>query len=168
MKKTIIFSIALLATYYALGQSAVPASGGTVQSSEGMFSFSLGQPFAQSDFETAVSVNNVTAFVIEGVQQPFTVEQLSIEGVTSLPFQLSVFPNPTTGFVTVEVIKENNNSNNRMLSFFLYGMEGKMLQKGSIDGSVQLNMESYVTGTYMLSVTDENGSINVYKIIKIN
>ena len=162
MRKAFIIILTLMTAKGVIGQTAVPASGGTVSNAEGMFSFTLGQPFAQSDFETAVSINTVTAYVIEGVQQPFTIEQLSIEGTSSLPVTLTIFPNPTTGIVTVTSDSPDK------LTYTLYSLDGRKMQQGTWSESVRLNLEGYTAGSYLLDIADMKGNKNIYKIIKSN
>lgn len=161
--KKIMTSIALtLCTLCAVAQQTIPVSGGSVTSAVGGFSFTLGQVFAMSDFEPAVSANIVTASVIEGVQQPFTIDQLSIEETTPLEGRVIIYPNPTKGHVIIEL--ENGMDN---VEYRLYGIEGRLFQRGVIQHRISLELSDYPSGTYLLYLGNVQQK-NIYRIIKVN
>lgn len=147
----------------AHGQQTVPVSGGTTTGEEGSISFTLGQIFCQSDFEPAVTVNIVTASVNEGVQQPYTVDQLAVSGVSSLKDKISIYPNPAKNSLTVEV-----DSRESGFHYALYGIDGRWLQEGTVQGRVQLDITRYASGTYLLQIDDGRNNKNLYRIIKVN
>lgn len=151
-----------MGTLLSHAQETIPVSGGSVNGTDGSFSFTLGQVFSQSDFEPAVSANIVTASVIEGVQQPFTIDQLSIEEALPLTEKVTIYPNPTKNHVVVEL--ENSQGE---VGFRLYGLEGRLLQNGTLQESVTLDLSDYPTGTYLLYL-DGGQKKNVYRIIKVN
>ena len=145
MKKVTTTIALILCTLCAVAQQTIPISGGSVTSTGGGFSFTLGQVFAMSDFEPAVTANIVTASVIEGVQQPFTIDQLSIEETTPLTGSVTIYPNPTKGHVDVEI--ENGET---QVEYRLYSLEGRILQKGTLQNRVSLELSGYPSGTYLL------------------
>ena len=162
--KSLFFVIVMMASgVWAVAQETVPVSGGSVTGTDGSFSFTLGQVFAQSDLEPAVSANIVTASVIEGVQQPFTIDQLSIAETKALNEKVTLYPNPTKRTVIVEM--ENGE---KEVQYRLFGMEGRLLQSGSMRERVSLDLSDYPTGTYLLYLEGENNNKNVYRIIKVN
>lgn len=163
MKKTIILMLTLCCLGLALqAQQTVPVSGGSAANGTGSFSFSLGQFVMQSDFEPAVSVHTVTASVIEGVQQPYAIDQLDIEGVTPLAAEIRVYPNPTAENVTIVVSDAD-----LQLQYTLYGMNGVQLQQGVLQQESELHLSPYATGSYMLLLEDQQHHQNVYRIVKI-
>ena len=158
----------LLITYFFFAlpvwaQQTVPVSGGSVTGNDGSFSFTLGQIFSKSDFEPAVSVNIVTASVIEGVQQPYTIDQLSIPDISALNDKVTIYPNPTKNHIVVEF--ENNE---KIFKYKLFGLEGRVLQSNNIYGKTTLNLSDYPSGSYILYIEDDNNNKSVYRIIKVN
>ncbi|MCQ2298218.1 MAG: T9SS type A sorting domain-containing protein [Bacteroidales bacterium] len=162
MRRILLIMFLFVVGQEAIGQQVVPVSGGSVSNGSGFFSFSLGQVVSKSDFEPAVSVNSVTASVIEGVQQPYTIEQLSIEGVSALNVEISLYPNPTT-----QRVKVSSSDSETQLTFRLYGVSGQLMQEGTMMGEMVLDTEDYPTGCYMLFLESGNRQSNVYRIVKI-
>ena len=154
-------ALLLVVSAHAVGQTAQPVAAGSASGAAGTLSFTLGQPFAQSDFETAVTVNTLTAFVIEGVQQPFAIGQLAVDGATQLSCKLIVYPNPTVGALTVECDEDD-----KELDIVLYSLDGKQLLRERMRGVTTLQMDSFATGSYLLVAQDESGNQGVYRIIK--
>lgn len=84
---------------------------------------------------------------------------LSVEEVEGNKIQ--VYPNPTTGIVTISSSMEEG----RTLS--VLDLNGRQLQEIQLNGSVQeINLSSYTTGVYLLSIESSNGEINMVKVIK--
>lgn len=147
----------------AYAQQTIPISGGSVSGSSGTLSYSLGQMVMMSDVEPAVTVNVVTASIIEGVQQPYTIDQIAIPKVSPLQTEVVIFPNPTTKMVTVRIEDQNPN-----YQFFLYSNNGQQLMSGTLEQEKALDMGRYPAGSYFLTIQDENHSQNNYRIIKVD
>ena len=147
----------------AYAQQTIPISGGSVSGSSGTLSYSLGQMVMMSDVEPAVTVNVVTASIIEGVQQPYTIDQIAIPKVSPLQTEVVIFPNPTTKMVTVRIEDQNPN-----YQFFLYSNNGQQLMSGTLEQEKVLDMGRYPAGSYFLTIQDENHSQNNYRIIKVD
>lgn len=104
MKKLIILFLSLIALAPALtyiqGQQAhasVNATGGNANSANGSVSYSVGQVFYTTAFSTKGSIS-------EGVQQPFEISVLSgLEDVAGIDLCYSVYPNPTSGKLTLKL-----------------------------------------------------------------
>lgn len=62
---------------------------------------------------------------------------------------LSIYPNPSNGFVTVETEGSNNVS--------VYNIAGQNVYNQAIDGVSTLNLSNLEKGTYMIVVTNANG-----------
>ena len=77
-------------------QDAVPATGGEATGTSGTASYSVGQVVYTTNTGT-------TGSVAQGVQQPYDIS-ITV-GINEMPISLewSVYPNPTTGFLTVKV-----------------------------------------------------------------
>ena len=99
--------------------------------------------------------------VAQGVQQPY--ETYVVTGIqeTSINLELSVYPNPTTNYLT---LKTKNNEN---LSYHLYDMQGKLLESNKLTSNTPIiKMERLLGSTYFLKVTDNKQIIKTFIIIK--
>jgi OOP family OmpA-OmpF porin len=71
-----------------------------------------------------------------------------------------VFPNPFQAEVAIE------NANSELIEYFLYSMEGKLLQSDQLNGKIaNLNLSHYSIGTYLLTIIDERGKFS-HRIVK--
>jgi len=138
-------------------QSAIPAAGGNASGSGGSVSYSVGQVVYTTNSGTSGSE-------AQGVQQPYEISIVTeIEEGTAFSMECSVFPNPSTNFVTLKV----ENHNTKEMSFQLYDISGKLLENTKIDANeTNIDMHNLVISTYFLKVTQNNKEIKVFKIIK--
>jgi hypothetical protein len=86
----------------------VVATGGTVENSRYSISYSVGQVTVGSDITETLRLN-------EGVQQPLTVEDVSIN-ITDNPTHIAIYPNPTTMSVTLRREGDANSAEVRIYS----------------------------------------------------
>src|SRR5690606_23022887 len=105
-------------------------------------------------------------------QRPVTTkyDNLTITAVNQVPLNIeevlaskfNIFPNPVTDVVTI-----TNNENIAIEEVIVYEMNGKIvkLQKSNNESEIQLNMESFATGTYLLHIETKEG-MAVKKVIK--
>jgi len=106
-------------------------------------------------------VVGVNGAIYKGVLSGIGIE----EGKFSV--QTSVFPNPTSGLVTVEL----NGEVNGVIDYTLIDITGRQMVKGvwKKDGEKQrfeLDMTDFVTGIYMLNIATSNGQNQVIRIAK--
>ena len=104
-----------------------------------------------------------TGIATEGVQQPYEIYiMIGIEEVVSDPGCI-IFPNPTTGNVSLRFFQNNFKDFN----YSLYDLNGKSLRKGTIDeASVIISMEDLLPDTYFLVLSEKDQAVKTYKIIK--
>ena len=77
--------------------------------------------------------------------------------------QMSVYPNPTTDFITIDLLSSAGHSN----VITVTDLNGKVLQQAEVTNETeQLNFSDYANGVYFLSVTENNQLIKSFKIIK--
>jgi len=127
-----------------------------------------------------ITIDNYTPFSIligfsgGGInyQRPVTTkyDNLTITAVNQVPLNIeevlaskfNIFPNPVTDVVTI-----TNNENIAIEEVIVYEMNGKIvkLQKSNNESEIQLNMESFATGTYLLHIETKEG-MAVKKVIK--
>lgn len=138
-------------------QSAIVASGGDVSSNAGSVSYSIGQV-------AYVGVSNTNGSVSQGVQQTYQVTTVGIL-LADADFSLSVFPNPTTNQITLEV----GSYNNQLLNYVLVDTEGKLIQANKVlDKQTNIDMNSLPTASYMMEVYEDNKKVQSFKILKVN
>lgn len=136
-------------------QTSVNAAGGNAFSSAGSISYSVGQVFYTSNIV-------VTGSVLQGVQQPYEIFPVGINEI-DMNISLSVFPNPTSDYLTLS-IDDFDNSN---LSYQLYDMSGKLLQSKKLtDMQTQIDMSNYEAAMYYVKVAQGNKEIKTFKVIK--
>jgi PKD repeat protein len=82
-----------------------------------------------------------------------------IENGTAATF--GIYPNPFSDVVTI------NTGAKAFKSYAIYSVDGKQVQAGSINGTVQtLNTSDLSHGIYVLTLTDANGERQVQKLVK--
>jgi len=154
-KKT-IFSVAFL--LLGLGglhaQESPTATGGEAKGVGGTVSYSLGQVVYTTNTGSNGSVE-------QGVQQPYEISATVGINESSISLEMSVYPNPTTNYLTLKVEITKN------LSYQLFDMQGKVIVSKKItDNTTTVVMENLPTATYLLKVTDSNKTVKTFKIIK--
>jgi hypothetical protein len=137
-------------------QESVNAGGGNATSSTGTVAYSIGQVLYTVD-------NATTGTVSKGVQQPFEIYVTGV-GDSEFKMSLSVYPNPTTTSLTLQIedFKEEK------LRYQLFDTKGTLLSSAEINqGSTEINTTELAPATYMLYVVSrENKTIQSYKIVK--
>ncbi|RUA31173.1 MAG: hypothetical protein DSY76_01675 [Bacteroidetes bacterium] len=154
-KKTMT-SIALL--LLGLGglhaQESPTATGGEATGSGGTASYSVGQVV----YTTNTGTNGSVA---QGVQQPYEISTTVGINETTINLELSVYPNPTTNYLTLKV------EDNANLSYQLYDMQGKLIESKTLQStSTNINLEAQQAATYFVKVIKNNQSIKTFKVIK--
>lgn len=157
-KSAIIFLSLLLTGSLSLhAQTATLSAGGEAKGTNGSVSYSIGQVAY-----TSVSTSNGS--VSQGVQQTYKISSAGLL-LTDIDFSLSVFPNPTTNLITLEVGKYANQA----LNYVLIDGAGKQIQTSKIiDKQTNIDMNMLPTATYVMEVYQENKKIQSFKILKVN
>ncbi len=138
-------------------QNAITATGGDASGSGGSVSFTIGQ----IAYNTATNSNGSVA---QGVQQPFEISEVSglieSKGIT---LQCSVFPNPTSDFLTLKI--EGEMQIQYLVS--LIDINGKMLVSKKTEGfETIISMKNLVPAVYFLKITQYDNEVKTFKIIK--
>ena len=77
---------------------------------------------------------------------------------------LSLYPNPTSGIVTLQLTPETCPLNTEVQIFDIYG---KRLQVMSVNGeTTQIDLSSYATGVYLIKLVGDGRVIGVQKVVK--
>ena len=166
MKKLIILFLSLMLagpafTYMQAQQlhASVNSSGGNASGTGGSVSYSVGQVFNTTAFGTNGSVS-------EGVQQPFEISVLSGMDITGIDLYYAVYPNPTSGKLTLK-LDASTTPDIRSMRYQLYDVNGKMLQNDRLtEYETSIEMSNFNSATYFLKVTKNNKEVKLFKIIK--
>ena len=104
-----------------------------------------------------------TGTLTQGVQQPYEIFVIAgFEEFESGPL-CTVFPNPTTGKVTLKFLGHCLNN----LSSYIYDMAGNKLCRVTVDvEEVCIPMEDLKPATYFLVILENDKAIKTFKIIK--
>lgn len=135
-------------------QETPTATGGEASGTGGTASYTVGQ--------VAYTTNTGTnGSVAQGVQQPYEISVTTGVNETSINLELSVYPNPTTNYLT---LKTEDNSN---LSYQLYDMQGKVIENKTVNSNATtISLEGQPTATYFLNVVKNNQTVKTFKVIK--
>ncbi len=148
-------------TFFFLGigglfaQETVPATGGDAIGTGGKCSYTVGQ---------AVYTVNLGAngSVVQGVQQPYEISTTIGLNETSVNLKLSVYPNPTTNYLTLSV------TDNVGLNYQLCDPQGRIIESKVIRNSTtNISLETPSVAIYFLTILKNNQVIKIFKVIKI-
>lgn len=137
-------------------QHSVNTAGGNGTGSGGSIVYSSGQLVYTSHKSSSGRID-------QGVQHAFVVINLGISG-TSFDQQLTVYPNPTDGDLTLSM----KSYRNEKLSYQICDIQGKILTTQSIKSpQSKVTMGSYSQANYFLYILDKDGHrVQSFKIIK--
>ncbi len=131
------------------------ASGGDATGIGGSVAFSVGQIVYTTSTGT-------TGSVAQGVEQAYEIYSVGIKE-TALNISLSIFPNPTSDFLTLKV----EDYNNETLFFYLLDEQGKLILSEQIKNqNTQLSMSTLARGSYFINILQTNKKIQTFKVIK--
>jgi hypothetical protein len=158
MKNNNLFFLAFLLSFSVNAQTShqvLSASGGDASGSGGSVAYSVGQIVYTTSTGTSGSV-------AQGVEQAYEISSVGIKE-TALNISLSIFPNPTSDYLTLKV----EDYNNEALSYSLLDEQGKLVLNEQITNQVtQVAMSNLARGAYFINVLQENKKIQTFKIIK--
>ena len=158
MKTNTLYFLAFLLSFSVNAQTShqvLSASGGDASGSGGTVAYSVGQIVYSTNTGTSGSV-------AQGVEQAYEISSVGIKE-TALNISLSIFPNPTSDYLTLKV----EDYNNEALSYSLLDEQGKLVLNEQITNQVtQVAMSNLARGAYFINVLQENKKIQTFKIIK--
>lgn len=151
--KILILLFILFNTTTLKAQQANVAVGGNANGSGGTMSFSVGQV---ADKYVSGSNGNLN----QGVQQPFEIFKLNVSD-PSIDFNL--YPNPTQDVIQLEITGLSNHS----LQFYMYDNLGQLILSELITSAkTTINMHSLASASYLLSIIENNKTLQTFKVIK--
>jgi len=135
-------------------QNNTVSSGGDAEGSNGSVSFTVGQVVYTSAEGSNGSVN-------QGVQQPYDVD--IITGIEHEEIELTLYPNPTLGQFNLSIADSRTSE----YSIQLFDAAGRLLlNKKQLLELNSISLESYSTGTYVLSVFKKDELIKSFRIVR--
>ncbi len=157
IKKCVAVLVFSIVNTGLLAQEVIPTSGGTASGSGGSVNYTVGQVVYTSNNGTNGSVN-------QGVQQPYEISVvIGIEDAKDIVLICSVYPNPTTNFLTLKV----ENYSFDKLRYHLYDIQGKLLESKIVTADqTSIAMDNYTPATYLLTVIHNNIEVKSFRIIK--
>jgi hypothetical protein len=158
MKNTFLLLVSLILTVSSFTQTVhevISATGGDATGTGGSVAYSVGQIVYTTN-------TGATGSVAQGVEQAYEISSVGIKE-TALNISLSVFPNPTSDFLTLKV----EDYNNEALNYTLLDEQGRLVLNEQITTQdTQVAMSTLARGAYFINVLQANKKIQTFKIIK--
>jgi hypothetical protein len=155
-----LFSTASFAQ--SIAPQSVNSAGVKMTQSNGSLSFTVGELVVLQQYDT--NGNSLGGGFTNSSTLSTTV--LSVQEPDAAILQVSVFPNPTTDLVQIQIKEASIEEMNLELT----DISGKTLYSGHyllLDQSIGINTANYPVGVYLLTLKKPNGQIlGTYKIVK--
>ncbi len=135
-------------------QSNTVSAGGDAEGDNGSISYSIGQVVYTSAQGSNGNIN-------QGVQQPYDIGVVT--GIDEVGINLSVFPNPTSGLLTLTVADDDAS----LLSYQLFDAAGRMIDtRNKLNSTNTVSLDAYATGVYTLTVSRENKQVKSFRVVR--
>lgn len=108
-------------------------------------------PFGQNDAVNYYTGWNAAPYVRANFDASLAVEETALEGV-------SVYPNPSTGLINI------SNDNNFDNAIIISNAAGQVVYNENVSSDVTIDLSSFGTGLYVVSVRGENGT-HIEKVV---
>ena len=155
MKHYLFILLMLLYSTSLQAQEVVTTAGSYGETTSGSLSWTIGEPVIET-------LTDGTNTLTQGFQQ----SKLTVTAINDLKvpgIELSVYPNPTNSFLSIDVKTDKQ----RDLLLSLFDLNGKLILQKKMAGNKQtIRMQNYKPATYILKVTEGNKEINTYQIVK--
>lgn len=155
MKTTFLLFIFVAAALLVSAQEVV-SSGGETQTAAGTeVSWTIGETVTET-------VATATTVLTQGFQQSGLTVTAASEPISS-EFDIKVFPNPASEFVTIQLNKFEKDQN-----FGLFNATAKLLENQIISSeTTKVNLKNKPAGTYFLKIQYHSGQpVQTFKIVK--
>nr|MBS0037311.1 T9SS type A sorting domain-containing protein [Saprospiraceae bacterium] len=159
--KKIIFGFGLFlflgfGTVQLQAQQAVVPAGGNASGNSGSVSYTVGQVFYQT-------IDGPSAYATEGVQQPYEIYNLTSVENLELTLEVSIFPNPTSDYLIIEL----DESVDRSMNYAVFDVSGKQVDNQLLSGiRTAIPTAGLSSGTYFIAIFREGEKINTFKVVK--
>ena len=157
MLKKNLTIVLIFICHYGFTQQSVVSSGSSIVSSQGSFSFSIGQILTSQNLFSSTSMFGESIFLSHGVQQVFL--QLCDENEK---VEILATPNPSNGQFTINLI----NWNEKEINLNIYDVLGKNVFAGKIQNDqTKLNLSYLSSGIYIMSLGYHCGTLSTFKLL---
>jgi len=154
-----IFCLLFLSFVPAVAQQSINPSGGTASGAGGSATYSIGQP----DYQNYSGSNGS---ILEGVQQPYEIFELSISDYDGMAIDCQVYPNPTNDIIQLRITNYELREG-AVLHFSVFDLTGKQLLQQKITGEItDISMENLPRSTYFLNIIVDKKIAKTFKIVK--
>ena len=137
-------------------QNNTITTGADASNTNGSISYSI----VQIDY---ISSCNASAFINQGLQQPYEVVTHSGNELIDITISAQVYPNPTVNNLIISI----QNYNYENLTYKLFDIRGREIINGIISNSETIvNMQPFASSTYVLKLSKKNKEIKSFKILK--
>jgi len=134
-------------------QQSINTLGANVKTNSGSITYTLGQ----IDF---ISLENRGVWMNQGVQQPY----FSMIDPVIEPEGCIVFPNPTTGFLLINLSDANEIS----VRYQIYSTTGALIGSGeNIRTTDKIDISNMLPGIYIIKIISEKSKVWECMIVKI-
>jgi hypothetical protein len=153
MKVKLMVMMFILFALKSEAQTALVSTGGEANGIGGGASYSIGQVFDFTTFNSSFSIQ-------EGVQQTYKV---NTDGLLEMSSELfNIYPIPSSDFITIEL-----KSTNFEFDFYIISSDGSLVDKGIIHSqNSTINLVDLKTGEYHVVCTSDKQFFKS-KIIKL-
>ena len=117
-----------------------------------------------------ITLSDASNYLTQGFQQPFVDPDVSVNDNPFADMNISYFPNPTSGNLTLNI----TNAGDREFKVELFDLLGQRIstQTGiasySGNANVVIDMQKCATGNYYLRISNGSDLVKNLKILKIN
>lgn len=165
MKKTLLLITALLLTQLLYSQSieryVIGAAGGSYNDGTTYLDYTAGEVMV-------TTLNNVSNFLTQGFQQPFTNSTVAVEEVTEQATLFSIFPNPVVNDLTLTYSGEEATS----IRMSLMNALGQLLSDRTVEivpgENILIDFSAYATGNYYLRLQGNGSATRTFRLIRMN
>jgi len=149
----IVLTLSVTGLIYAQSANLVGVAGDNYSNTNYQLNWSIGETLTET-------YQNGTNVLSQGFHQN-TYSVVSVENNSNI--DLRVYPNPTTDLIMVDF----NQYENASYVLTIIDLNGKVLHSKKLNSNkVLLNFATYVSGTYLLLVKQQDKLIKSFKIIK--
>jgi len=93
------------------------------------------------------------------------VSTLSIVNHTSTPNNYTIFPNPSNESIWIKSANANSIKTSTTANIEIFNLEGKTVFKSTYEEGKEIKVKDWISGTYILLISDQNKSLHTSKII---
>jgi hypothetical protein len=156
MKAKFLLLLMICCCTWVSAQQVVATAGRTLSNYSGTVSFTIGEGVAQT-------FTNGEKALTQGFQQGSITVSLVSE-VRDLGYAITVFPNPASDFLKLDIDKENLEG----FQYLLFDLTGKLINQQMIQNTItDIPVMHLKSGSYIVRVKSGSMDLKTFKIIKL-